>query len=712
MLSMLIRRNMSVILLMSCMACAGPETIGPEPLVEAKVSVGGIVDSSLEVGAMFSGIETITIQSTCAWVVETDCDWISVYPESGDANEFYEAALRVKTRNLSDMERIGNVTVRSLDKEVSFSVRQSGYLPEDYGMDDTSVSIENHPRLLISGVDVRKIRNAVAENRVLKVVHDYIMRFADKALYASPLEYKLEGVRLLNVSVEAFKRLYYLSYAYKFTGDRRYSLKAEENILALTEFPDWHPSHFLDCAEIMMGISIAYDWCYPVLARETRSKVVAALKDKGLEPYFDWPGAENNWNQVCNAAAVYAAMAIEEYDRELTETVVERAVSMVPAAMKGYSPDGAYVEGPGYWCYGTSYNVLLLDALQRRYGNTMGLLEAHPDFLKTTMYADAVITPSFRVFTYSDQAFPAQVSIVPFYVYDLTGDESCLYMSRQLLLRSMLNYEHCRHERVLPSALIFAARRGVGKLDNSSLPPLSYVADGTTPVAVFRESWEEGASYLGIKSGSPETGHGHMDIGTFCFESEGIQWATDLGGENYNNLEQAGVDLWNTGQGSDRWTVMRCALWGHNCLMFDNQEQVVSAKGEYVRRQIENGVSIDLSPLYAGQVDKVVRTASLVGRDAMITDEIRTLSSTLLCWNMCTEAKNIILNPSGATLYSKDGKSLRLEVSGISGFVMKTWDAIPSRNCESTNSQKFVGFEMNLDSSCEYEITIKLIPEE
>lgn len=709
---MQINRFIAACVLLCVVSCDVPGYLDSDTRTEARISIGGIIGSSLDVDAMFSGTETITVQSDCPWTLHVDCDWLSVYPESGQANEFYELGLRVMTRNLSDKPRYGTVTITSTGNEVSFMVSQSGYIPENYGMDDTSMSVENHPRLLVSGSDFQKIRNSVASDRVLKVIHDYIMRFADKALNSKPLEYKLDGLRLLNVSVEAFKRLFYLSYAYRFTGDRRYALKAEENILTLNDFNDWHPAHYLDCAEIMLGISIAYDWCYPVLSDATRSRTVITLKQKGLIPYFDWSGAANNWNQVCNAAALYAAVTIEEHDKDLAERVVDRAVSMLPVAMNGYSPDGAYVEGPGYWCYGTSYNVLLLDLLQRRYGNTKGLLESYPDFLKTVNYADAVVTPSYRVFNYSDQAFPAQVSIVPFYIYDLTGDESCLYVTWQLLSRSMLNYERCRHERVLPAAVVFASRRGTHGLDRSSVPPLSYVADGVTPVAVFRESWSEDASYLGIKSGSPSTGHGHMDIGTFCFESDGVQWATDLGGENYNNLEQAGVDLWNAAQGSERWTVMRCALWGHNCLMFDNQEQIVSARGEYTGKHMENGVSVDLSPLYLGQVAEVIRTVSLVGSSAHIKDWIKTIDATVLSWNMCTEAVDIVTDSSGATLYSNDGKSLRLEVTGVSGFEMKTGDAIPLRDCESRNSQKFVGFEMNLTASSEYEIIIKLIPQQ
>lgn len=698
----------ATLLLSSCKEDVGSGVVTD---VETKIAVGGLLDMSVKVQAMFSDTEHFTVQSNKEWFAETDCGWLSLSPSFGEEGVFYEVELRVKSKNLSSASRDGKVMITSGDKTVYISVSQDGYLQTDYGFDDTSASLENHPRLLASGADFTSMRNVVSAHAFLKVIHDYIMRFADRSLSAAPLEYDLKGVRLLNVSIEAFKRLFYLSYAYRITGDSRYALKAEENILTLLEFPDWHPDHFLDCAEIMMGIAIAYDWCYPRLSIATRAAAASALRTKGLEPYFEWPGARNNWNQVCNAAAIYAALAIEEYDTFFCNKVIERAVRLLPVAMAGYSPDGAYVEGPGYWCYGTSYNVLLLDALQRRYGNTKGLLEAYPDFLKTTAYADAMITPSFRVFTYSDQAFPAQVSIVPFYMYNLTGDPSVLYSSNQLLSRSILNYEHCRHERVLPASICFVSRRADELTFADNTPSLEYVAGGQTPVAVFRESWEEGASYLGIKAGSPQTGHGHMDIGTFCFESGGVQWATDLGGENYNALEQAGVDLWNMAQGSERWSVLRCALWGHNCLVFDGREQIVSAYAPYVQENIPNGVTLDLSALYQGQVSLVYRSAWLEGKNAFIRDRIRTSGPVILRWNMCTEASEINIGQGHAVLTSSDGKVLKMEVEGVAGHTMKIWDAAPIRVCETPNTQKFVGFEVALEAEREYEMTIKLIPQ-
>src|SRR5205814_1950681 len=78
-----------------------------------------------------------------------------------------------------------------------------------------------------------------------------------------------------------------------------------------------------------------------------------------------------------------AALAAWEDDPPLAAKTVRRAVELVPQhAMKVYDPDGVYPEGPGYWEYGTSYNVLMIEALRSALGSDFGIASA-PGFRQT-----------------------------------------------------------------------------------------------------------------------------------------------------------------------------------------------------------------------------------------------------------------------------------------------------------------------------------------
>lgn len=74
-----------------------------------------------------------------------------------------------------------------------------------------------------------------------------------------------EGKRLLAISRIALKRIYYLSYVYRMTGDKKYAHRAEQEMLAVSRFTDWNPTHFLDVGEMVMALAIGYDWLYDSL---------------------------------------------------------------------------------------------------------------------------------------------------------------------------------------------------------------------------------------------------------------------------------------------------------------------------------------------------------------------------------------------------------------------------------------------------------------
>ncbi|MDO5650461.1 MAG: hypothetical protein Q4G11_07635 [Gallicola sp.] len=104
------------------------------------------------------------------------------------------------------------------------------------------------------------IQQSVTADPTLKKVHDIILSEGDKMIALPLLERKLDGKRLLAVSREAIRRIFYLSYAWRMTAQEKYFLRAEQEMLNVAAFSDWNPSHFLDVAEMTLGLAIGYDW--------------------------------------------------------------------------------------------------------------------------------------------------------------------------------------------------------------------------------------------------------------------------------------------------------------------------------------------------------------------------------------------------------------------------------------------------------------------
>lgn len=581
-----------------------------------------------------------------------------------------------------------------------------------------------HPHLLVtSGKDFEKIGKVVKSSEMLQTIETYILKISNETLGKGPNVREMKGRRLLNVSVDCFTRIFHLTYAYRATGNIRYARRAIQEMLAVASFTDWNPSHFLDVSEMMCGMAIGYDWLYHIMTPLERETIRTALIEKGLEPCLNddycahWLGSSSNWNQVCNCGSTLAAIALIDTNPEYAEKIIPRAIKTLAKPMRLYSPDGAYREGPGYWCYGTAYNCIFLAAVEKYYGTDFGLIKEFPDFLKTVDYHLAMMTPTYEVFCYADQAFPAQVSIAPFYLYDKSGNDSYLFMLDRLLRDVPLELARCRHQRTLPAALVFAGLSG-RKLHHISEPAsLSFVAGGRTPVAAFRSSWNDrDALYIGLKCGSPGEGHNHMDEGSFYIEANGVRWAVDLGGENYSKLEKAGADLWSYGEDAGRWRILRTGLWGHNCLILNAHDLNVKGYCKIDRSDTDPmnmWAETDLSSIYDKDAESVSRRVSLVDkRYFVIEDRIVTSAKPVkMRWQMATEAVKLNGRKNKGELVSKDGKVLAIEVEANVKTSFHEWSAEPFASYESPNpGRKFVGFTAKLKPNTEYIIKTKLIP--
>ena len=273
-----------------------------------------------------------------------------------------------------------------------------------------------HPRLLMTQADEILIKEAVSKDRYWGMTDSLLRSGAHAALSSPVAEHVVTGRRLLEVSRETLRRILLWGYAYRMTGDAQYSDRAEKELKAVCAFKDWNPTHFLDVAEMTTAVAIGYDWFHDVYSEETKNTLKAAILEKGLSPSFesrynDWLTRTNNWNQVCNSGMAYGALAIcDERDvADLARQVLERSLESVRIPMKNYAPQGAYPEGYSYWGFGTTYNVMLIDALQKSFGTDFGL-SSQEGFLQTAAFVLHMVAPDGESFNYGDNKGTGRVS--------------------------------------------------------------------------------------------------------------------------------------------------------------------------------------------------------------------------------------------------------------------------------------------------------------
>ena len=546
----------------------------------------------------------------------------------------------------------------------------------------------SHPRLFLKNGEEPAVMAAVEKSPAVRKMHDAVMDCADEALAKPPVTRQMVGIRLLETSRESLKRVFALSYAYRMTGDMRYARRAEKEMLACCEFSDWNPSHFLDVAEMSVSMSIGYDWLYDVLSMETRAKVERAVFEKAFKPVETeaqpWYGWTSNWNSVCNAGMTAAAVVFYDINPELCGSIILRSLESNPKAMAVYAPDGGYPEGAMYWGYGSSFEIIMIEALEGACGTDFGLAES-PGFLQSGRFLQAMLTPRGGCFNYSDASYGQICDPMLFWIASRTGDISLLYNIMEYLENS--GAEVFAENRLLPLAVISAAGLDLGKVASPDWN--IWFSRGETPVFAYRSGWHSADdTYFGLKGGSPSSGHAHMDGGSFIYERDSVRWALDLGMQDYGSLERYGLDIWNLGQDSDRWKVFRYGNTGHNTVSVMNAMHCASGRAEIVDTMAsvsEKGAVVDLSGLFP-QFGRVTRKAVLDAEDNLCLEDVfeNGGSRQTVVWIMNTEAVPEIVSDDAVRLTCR-GHEMSVKFRATSPFSLKILPADPPAEYDAPN---------------------------
>ncbi|MBC7829506.1 MAG: heparinase II/III family protein [Chitinophagaceae bacterium] len=581
----------------------------------------------------------------------------------------------------------------------------------------SNLKLPDHPRILLFNGEEAAIKKTIANDQTWTNLQKAILVESDNLLSLAPIERIQIGRRLLDKSREALRRLFFLSYAYRMTGEQKYFDRAEKEMLVIAAFSDWNPSHFLDVAEMTMAVAIGYDWLHDRLSAGSKSIIKDAILKKGLEPSLDpkynsWLKAEHNWNQVCNAGMTYGAMAIYEDQPELARQIINRAIESIVLPMKDYAPDGAYPEGYGYWGYGTSFNVMFISAVEKLAGKDFGLSDL-PGFLKTPGYMEHMTGATGQPFNYSDAGSNGGLHPAMFWFATKVKDPSLLWVERDYLINRTPSSH--MNNRLLPAIMLWSGGLGIAKITPPK--PTMWVGHGKVPVAMMRTNWTDtNAIYVATKGGSVSVNHAHMDIGSFVMEADGVRWAMDFGMQDYESLESKGIKLFGRTQDAQRWTVFRLTNLVHNTLTVNNQHQLVEGTAPITSSSAESmfmNAIIDMTEVYKGSVGKANRGIAIVDKAyVVVRDEIETLNDmTTIRWTMLTPAAVKITGPATAEL-TKDGRKLILKVQSPVKVTMKTWSTDPPNSYDAPNpGTTLVGFELTLPANTKAAFNVDLVPE-
>ncbi len=475
------------------------------------------------------------------------------------------------------------------------------------------------------------------------------------------------GRRMLFSSRRVLRRVLLLSLVAKVDDDARMVLRVTAELRAAADYIDWNPSHFLDTAEMALAVAIGYDWLHEYLDEKTRATVRKALVEKCLRHACPreaerprWATMSNNWNSVCHAGVVAAALAVAEDEPELAVDAVASAV----LALREFTEDGNFPEGSDYWCYGVGFECVLLASLRSSLTTDFDLSHVG-GFLRTGVFDQVVHTPTGSVYPYGDngeQHDGPQASRLWLADAARTPEQAGPLLLARLVAAAEADAARAADsagtpasERLLPLAALWWPEQNVSTETDG---PLVWHGTGEVPLSIFRERWHDPqAAYLACKGGAATASHAHMDGGSFIYEIGGVRWAIDLGRQDYESIEKHGIALFNNAQESARWRVYRCGPFAHNTLTIGDRLHEV---GGYAGRTeaTDTTASFDLTPLFGEAVTAARRTFSFAGSDGLVVEDDLEGAVEPVRWCMLTRAT--VESSGNVARLRQDGRQLRL----------------------------------------------------
>ena len=599
-----------------------------------------------------------------------------------------------------------------------------------------------HPRIMASKQDFNRIRNETQNENVRKWKEATISSadtIVSKAMLydtqAGDGKYFIgyvfsEGERLLEMSRRVKDFLTTLGMAYQLTGNNKYAEKAWKimqragkpdtaNPVAPMQFPDWHPVHYLDTAEMTAGFAIGYDWCYNYFTDAQRDYIVRSIKEYGVDlgekAYAGqsipggngWTKNDNNWNVVCGGGMTLGALSIADRYPDQAFFIVEKAVAGLKHMLPNFAPDGAWYEGPSYWHYTVQYLAKMITTLEQCLDTDFGIMNS-PGIDKTGEFVLHLDGPT-SINNFHDAGGGHVNSPEVFWLSNVFGNRGVTAAK----LFNMKTYN-----------------QGGGALDllwydtSITTPEIQLEKDAyfrNAEIVTMRETWGDlNSLWLSYHAGKANISHSQLDCGTFVLDSQGVRWAEDLGKDEYTMPDYFG---------SKRWTYYRLRTEGHNTLLINPNDDggqdlgadtVITA---YSPEAEEPWSIADLSTAYPGGANSVLRGFKLTDnrKGLLIRDEVDLKKAdSEIYWFMHFRSDNIstAINGNVVTMTHKNEKKMRLEfktdaaqaeISVVPATTMLSLDKYPYLKDQDKNAN-YKKVQIKMKGSGKVNVTVKIRP--
>jgi hypothetical protein len=377
---------------------------------------------------------------------------------------------------------------------------------------------------------------------------------------------------------------------------------------------------------------------------------------EGQQKENSWMRATHNWNSVCHAGVVGAALAMLESQEERA-WFIAAAEYYMPNFLKGFGSDGYCSEGMAYWNYGFGHFLMFAETVRQATGGGVDPF-AHPQARLPSLFGQRA--------EILNGIYPSIADCPP---GSRPDGELSSYICKRLKLGNCP--ENAPH--------IAVSGRGMfGTMLFSFLPELPTVPAGTGNESRLRTWFQEGGVLIcrpdnasavrfavSLKGGHNAEHHNHNDLGSFIVVSGNSMLLVDPGSEVYTARTF----------GSNRYESDVMNSFGHSVPVIAGklQRQGADARAVVIETNFSDAadkLTLDLTSAYTvPTLQKLERSfefrrgqnPSLTVQDNVSFTSLETFETALVTWSEWKQLSPLeLLFTEG-----KDSVHVRIDTKGI-----------------------------------------------
>ena len=462
-------------------------------------------------------------------------------------------------------------------------------------------------------------------------------------------------------------------------GDLKWKERAVREAILLcdkTNFRDWHPEEAQAVADMVIAVTLAYDWFRDGFNAQQATEIRTFLEQKGVdaliahlneEPVPDTakgaaPGATatakkadtkgkakakpdkgeeapvGSEQMAMASALLLTAIGFADEAPDMAKKCANEAAKVFGDGIQRFAPGGVWPEGMAAGDAVMDYASMVIQSLRSAAGKDLGLsmLEGIPQFGVARLH---LYGPSGRPFNYGDSAEnAASRPWIATWLCSLHGNPGipAVAAGGKMAVGSSYFGQAGHYMYYNPHAA------GDGTPDSMEFALAGGIA------ASVRSGWGKEDLYVAVKGGDNRDLHGQLDIGSFVLEAGGVRWGLELGMESDR---APGLEVKPGADRTKRYELFLEGTAGQNTLSFGENQEMDARAGVLLGQSTpEQGLAVvDMTKAY-DKVAKDVHRGVMVMRGAtpylVIQDDLNVKNSKNLVWSMMTKAD---IAPDGAS---------------------------------------------------------------